>query len=249
MITISKHIFFRDFMEISRKLTLSELRMLYILMIEPQAIELSQQEFAEKVDSHRRTINIGLKKLKELGFIKELHFSDLEKNTRDFSKEQGTTIISPLIEKQAIKFIIEAVRDYYYPFKKNRLKINEDFFSSILGDHRLNENFRFDRTFIIETIKDNYADVRFHFEMKEADYDNEDEYRICRKINKEIADARNYRRYNINKDRLEEFLLEKYAIEEKEVMRVIKKEFKKLTLYKNRIRIPKPWKMSAITKS
>lgn len=248
MITISKYIFLRDFMEISRKLTLTELRMLYVLMIEPEAIELSQQEFAEKVDSHRRTINIGLKKLKELGFVKELHFSDLENNTRDFTKEQGTTIISPLIEKQASKFIVDAVRDYYYPFNKDQLKINEDFFSSILGDHRLNENFRFDRTFIIETIRDYYADVRFHFELKKADYNNEDEYRICRKINKEIADARTYRRYSINKDKLEEFLLEKYAIEEDELMRILKQEFKKLTIYKNRIRIPKPWKMSAITK-
>lgn len=69
MKTIDLKEFTSDFMEISKNLTSSEVRMLYLLITNPDVIRLSQQTFASKIGSHRRTINIGYKKLLKHGYI------------------------------------------------------------------------------------------------------------------------------------------------------------------------------------
>lgn len=69
METIHSYDFFGNFMEISKNLTLSEVQMLYLLIKDPSVRSLSQQEFADKIGTHRRTINIGLKKLVQFGYL------------------------------------------------------------------------------------------------------------------------------------------------------------------------------------
>jgi hypothetical protein len=56
-------------MEISENLTSSEMRMLYLLITRPDVINISQQAFANEIGAHRRTINIGYKKLLKNGYI------------------------------------------------------------------------------------------------------------------------------------------------------------------------------------
>jgi hypothetical protein len=72
MNTIDLQEFTENFMEISNRLTNAEIRMLYLLITEPDVIKLSQQEFADKIGTHRRTINIGLKKLLEHKYISDI---------------------------------------------------------------------------------------------------------------------------------------------------------------------------------
>ncbi len=80
MKTINLDEFSSKFMEISENLTLSELRMLYLLISNPDVIKISQQMFANKIGAHRRTINIGYKKLLKHGYISS---PDITKNHRE----------------------------------------------------------------------------------------------------------------------------------------------------------------------
>ena len=69
MKTINLNEFTSSFMEISKNLTSSEMRMLYLLITKPDVIKISQQMFANEIGAHRRTINIGYKKLMKNGYI------------------------------------------------------------------------------------------------------------------------------------------------------------------------------------
>jgi hypothetical protein len=69
MKTISLSEFTSNFMEISNNLTASEVRMLYLLITQPDVIKISQQMFASKIGTHRRTISIGYKTLTNHGYI------------------------------------------------------------------------------------------------------------------------------------------------------------------------------------
>jgi hypothetical protein len=74
MKTITLAEFTSNFMEISKNLTSSEIRMLYLLITKPDVIKISQQAFADEIGAHRRTINIGYKKLLKNGYINNLNF-------------------------------------------------------------------------------------------------------------------------------------------------------------------------------
>ena len=69
MKTINLNEFTSDFMEISKNLTSTEMRMLYLLITRPDVIKISQESFAKEIGAHRRTINIGYKKLMKNGYI------------------------------------------------------------------------------------------------------------------------------------------------------------------------------------
>lgn len=69
MKTINLNEFTSDFLEISKNLTLTEMRMLYLLITRPDVIKISQESFAKEIGAHRRTINIGYKKLMKNGYI------------------------------------------------------------------------------------------------------------------------------------------------------------------------------------
>lgn len=69
METINLNNFTSNFMEISKYLTLSEMRMLFLLITKPDVINISQQAFANIIGAHRRTINIGYKNLLRNGYI------------------------------------------------------------------------------------------------------------------------------------------------------------------------------------
>ena len=64
MKTIELNRFVSDFMEISNNLTHAELKMLYVLINDPDVINLSQVKFAEMLGVDRRTIIFGYKKLR-----------------------------------------------------------------------------------------------------------------------------------------------------------------------------------------
>ena len=90
MKTINLNEFSSDFMDISEKLTLSEVRMLYLLITDPDVIKISQQVFASKIGAHRRTINIGYKKLLKHGYISD----------PDINKQQRSDIVANITNEQ-----------------------------------------------------------------------------------------------------------------------------------------------------
>lgn len=67
MITLND--FTNNFMGISNNLTISELRMLYLLITEPNVKNITQEEFGDKIGADRRTIISGNKKLLRYGYI------------------------------------------------------------------------------------------------------------------------------------------------------------------------------------
>ena len=69
MKTIDLATFTSRFMEISKNLTLSEVRLLYLLITEPDVIKISQKELANITGTNRRTIWLGLEKLRQLDYI------------------------------------------------------------------------------------------------------------------------------------------------------------------------------------
>ena len=71
MYTISKKKFMSDFIGISNKLTKSEIQFLYLLVTHPDLHNKTQGELADILDVNRRTIVIGMKKLKQYGFVSD----------------------------------------------------------------------------------------------------------------------------------------------------------------------------------
>lgn len=92
MKTINLLEFTSNFMEISKNLTPAEVRMLYLLITKPDVINISQQSFANEIGAHRRTINIGYKKLLKNGYIS---LSDISKKDQ---ADTGACITNDQVE-------------------------------------------------------------------------------------------------------------------------------------------------------
>lgn len=229
-------------MKISHDLTSAELRMLYLLITEPEIIEISQKEFGNKINAHRRTINIGLKKLKEYKLIRDIDFNKRGKNIADHQTYHGEKIVSMREETQAKKFIIDSFKKFYYPINKRHFIVNEDFYSLILGDFKLHENLRYKKEFITKTILEEYPKCLFHFKKDISTHVSDIDYNIIHHVNREIIKARKYNRYYINKAKLLTDVYNNYSIIEEDTIKGIKKFFPKLVIVKNRIRIHKPYK-------
>jgi hypothetical protein len=105
MKTINLDEFSSNFMEISENLTLSEVRMLYLLIINPDVIKISQQMFANKIGAHRRTINIGYKKLLKHGYIgipdiTKQHHIDVDTNITNEQVEDNNVVSTDIKNTQ-----------------------------------------------------------------------------------------------------------------------------------------------------
>jgi|GEM_PF-2842727 len=234
METIKLKEFIRDFMEISENLTKAEIRILYLLINEPEVKSLSQLDFASKILADRRTINLGLKKLKEFGYIKAPNSTQIDViNNLNYVQKNNLNIPTKEIRRNQ-QFILEAFIDFYHP-SKNTFIVNEDFYSSILRDRRLHKKCKNNKEFITETIRKSYPSVVFYFDKGEI-FTKEQQI-IIRRINAEIIKTRSSKSYYFKKDNLMEHLNQ---IREEEVLQVIQNVFPKLTIDGNRIKIPKP---------
>ena len=76
MKTIDLKEFTDNFMEISSNLTNAEIRLLYLLITEPDVIKISRQKFADKVGTHRRTLWLGIKKLQKLNYVSGINVKE-----------------------------------------------------------------------------------------------------------------------------------------------------------------------------
>jgi hypothetical protein len=176
MLTITEKEFFERFMIISQDLTYAEVRMLYLLIAEPDIIELSQQVFANRIQAHRRTINIGLKKLRKLKYIGDSFYEE-ENNEVINNGNIDSNAILKHEELAAKKTIIRSFENYYTINKKSFI-IYEDFYSFVLGDIRLPPIYRLNKAFITETIRESYPEVRFYFDQKKSSYKDDNHYNI-----------------------------------------------------------------------
>ena len=75
MKTIDLKEFTENFIKISSTLTIAEIQMLYLFITEPSMINLSQQNIADRIGSDRRTVNIGVKKLKQKGYVSDMNIA------------------------------------------------------------------------------------------------------------------------------------------------------------------------------
>jgi hypothetical protein len=242
MKTISEDYFIQYFMEISQKLTLAELRMLYMLIKEPDVVKLSQEGFGNKIKAHRRTINLGLKKLKEYQYVEDAHFNVKEITIAIHPIEKSKKTVSEREVSFARDLVITAFKKFYYPIKDDYIFVNEDFYSSILGHHGLHKNLRYDREFITKTLEGTYPQCRFLFKQGKPSNISDLHFDIIRNINHDIIQARSYKRHYIDKDKLIRNMSDRYSINEEDVLGCIKLYFPKLTILMNRIKTPKPWR-------
>jgi hypothetical protein len=247
METISLQEFTFKFIDISKNLTNAELRMLYLLITEVDNRKLTQQEFAMKVMTDRRTINIGLKKLKGNGYIheddiKDVHQVDIENTNPNKEIENATKKEVGRAKKLILKLFV-----YYYQFSKNKvIVVNEDFYTHVLGNLNLPKDLKIKKEFITETIKNSFPKAVFYFKKDKASYVSENHYNINSRINFEISKARKTKSYSIKIDKLLEHLFDNFQIREDEVLQVIREDFRKLRIEKNLIKIPRPPKITAL---
>lgn len=89
MRTINLKEFTKKYMEISNNLTHAEIQILYLLITEKDVINLSQQMFANKVGTHRRTINIGFKKLLKYKYVSDINITHIQNSDGDKYITQG----------------------------------------------------------------------------------------------------------------------------------------------------------------
>jgi hypothetical protein len=242
MRTIPKSDFTFFFMSISKKLTLAELRLLYLLITEPTIIELPQQEIADKIGANRRTVNIGLKKLKHQNFIWDLNVEDREKkmaNYQAYTKQDESVMDKQIL--RAKQLVTESYMHNYHHDKPGEIIVNEDFFSSILGDFRLPQMIRYNKDFITNTLAELYPKCKFYFKQRKSSYRSEVYYNIIHSLNYELLKARSFNRYFIERADIMETITNKNPINEMEVLKVIRKDFPLVVIAKNRLRIPKPW--------
>jgi hypothetical protein len=111
MKTISLKEFTDNFMEISDNLTYAQTRMLYLLLTEPDLINISRQKLADKIGTHRRTIWLGIIKLQKLNYISGIKITENEieeiDNSNDItikSEESDMNITKNKIEQEDINF-------------------------------------------------------------------------------------------------------------------------------------------------
>ena len=221
MKTSTSNQFFHDFLQISENLTLAEMRMLFVLITQPEVIDLSQQEFADKIKTHRRTINLGLKKLRACGYLSTEEKSNiqlLDLRTKDIPQRDIS---------DAQKFIVGEVVAFYQ-FRNMQQIVNEDFYNIIIGTHRLHKKLRHNKDFITEAIKNSFPEYRFHFLLSKIDYASEIEFSVINEFNNEIIKQRNSKRYYIDKTEFMDFLFEQYEISEAEALRIIKSNFPRI---------------------
>lgn len=233
MKTITENEFLEEFMKISQDLTYSEARMLYLIITEPYIIDIPQELFAKRIHAHRRTINIGLKKLRKLNYISEESSPDESEVVNIVLDKDDNAILSH--EKvNAKKVVINSFNDYS-PINKKDLKVNEDYFYFILGDIKLPLKYRYDKTFVTDTIKEIYPEIRFYFKLKESAYTNVNHYYINRMVNSEIIKATKDRFYGIKTEPLLRKISENFSIEKDEALEIIKTEFPKIRIKEKRI--------------
>jgi hypothetical protein len=240
MKTITENEFFDKFMKISQDLTYSEVRMLYLIITEPSIIDIPQELFAKRIQTHRRTINIGLKKLRKLNYISEVSSPEESEVVNNVLGKDDNAIL--LHEKvNAKKVVINSFNDYS-PINKKNFIVNEDYFHFTIGDIRLPLKFRHDKTFVIDTIKEIYPEIRFYFELKESAYTNVNHYYINRMVNSEIKKATNDRFYGIKTEPLLRKISENFSIEMDEALKIIKTEFPKIRITEKRIYMRRSYK-------
>lgn len=243
MRTITLKDFTDDFMEISKKLTHSELRMLYLLITESQVVKLTQSEFAIRISTDRRTINIGFKKLHENNLIlyseSVMDKGDQRKNVI-YLEDYSSDVLKRAIESMVRRFI-----DYYHPSDNKSIVINEDFYSYMLREWVLDNRLENKRKLINSTIKERYPDIRFYTELKPSDFPTEAWYNANRHINFSISDTRVSKIYQVKLDTLFDFLHEHYSLSEEEVLQIIKSDFPNLIIKGNRLVVPRHYDLRA----
>ena len=231
MNTITENEFFEKFMKISQDLTYSEARMLYLIITDPSILEMPQEIFAKRIQAHRRTINIGLKKLRKLEYISDApspHENEMGNNVLD-----DDAILS--YEKVTAKKVVINSFNEYYPKNKKDFVVNEDYFHSIIGDIRLPEKYRRSKSFITETIRESYPEIRFYRDLRKSAYKDDNHYYITRMVNAEIVKATNDWLYGIKTEPLLRKINENFSIERDEALEMIKTEFPKIRLTERRI--------------
>ncbi len=105
MKTIDLKNFTDNFIEISSSLTPAEIRILYLFITEPSVILLSQQKIADKIGKDRRTVNIGMKKLMQLGYTSDIFITskkDVESD-KNISTSKGHTFSKNIFQKTSTK--------------------------------------------------------------------------------------------------------------------------------------------------
>lgn len=243
MRTITLKDFTDDFMEISKKLTHSELRMLYLLITEPQVVKLTQSEFAERISTDRRTINLGYKKLRDCNLIL------YSESVIDKGDQRKTVIyledFSSGVLKKALESIVRGFKDYYHPSDNKSIVINEDFYSYMLREWVLDNRLENKRSLINKTIKEHYPNIRFYGEQKSSDFSSEAWYNANRYINSSISTARASKTYHIKLDTLFDSLIEHYSLSEDEVLQIIRTDFPNLIIKGNRVIVPKHYDLDA----
>lgn len=232
METCTPNQFFHQFLQISEKLTLAELKMLYLVITQPEVIDLSQQEFADKIQTHRRTINLGLKKLRECGYV-----ADIEKNSIKLT-DISTDNIPKRDISEAKKFIVNEVLAFY-KFRNMQQIVNEDLYNSIIGSLHIHKKLRFNKEFITETIKKSFPEYRFHFSLDISDYASEMEFNVVYYLNQTIISERNAKRYTLDKTEFMEYLYGHFDVSEVDAIKIINSNFPRIFIRDNRIFISK----------
>ena len=247
MRTISLKEFTNDFMDISKDLTYTEIRMLYLLITKPEVRDLTQQDFANKLKTDRRTIYLGLKKLRGKKYLAGINFShinvgnsksgDITNNIENFDIDISKKI---LVENKRI--IIGSFIDYYSIDNQDDIIVNEDFYSFVFGDTRLHKRIRYNKDFITKTVSERFPSCTFFFERDKNTYDSENHFIIVSHVNGEIAYSRKNNGTYIRMVTLEKYFYEHHSISLKEVNKVIKKDFPNIHIINDVLNIPKPWK-------
>lgn len=241
MKTISEQEFLQRFLIISEKLTYAEIRMLYILITEPDYIDLPQQIFARRIKTHRRTINIGLKKLRKLKYIIDIN------PEVDVSRQvNADDVILKYNKETAEKVIISAFKDYHKGLKE--IVVQEDFYSFILKDMKLPVEFSNDKDLVTKTIRDTFPNAKLYFDLDISSYKDENQFFIIRMINSEIIRRRNNRYYGINLKPLLQKIRDNFSVEKEEVFSIITSVFPKVRITEKTIRIRKPYKVKEKSK-
>lgn len=243
MRTITLKKFTDDFMDISKKLTHSELRMLYLLIAEPEVRNLSQSEFAERISTDRRTINLGYKKLRDYNLI--LYTESIPDKGKQRKKVIYLEDFSTGVLKKAFESIVRGFKDYYHPSDNKSIVINEDFYSYMLREWVLDNRLENKRTLINKTIKEHYPNIRFYGEQKSSDFPSEAWYNANRYINSSISTARASITYHIKLDTLFDTLLKLYSLSEDEVLQIIRTDFPNLRIDGNKVIVPKHYDLMA----
>ncbi len=238
MKTIELSEFTADYLTISSNLTRSECRLLYIYITDSDVINLSQSRIAVRIGVDRRTIIIGIKKLKQFGYVSDINIT-IPENSRKMTHSNSDSGIKKTDREKAEEFIIQAFTSRCKPNRYGRKIVGRELYDHVIGISDLAYEFRLNREFLTETIKENFPEWTFYWQKDKTQLIPKERENIRSTIKDYVRILNKKNNRNSFPRKILKDIVESNDTSKEKVLKVIEEEFPNLVMDDKKIWLSK----------